>query len=227
MRIERVILRVIGLELREPFRISSGVTRERRILLVHLEGDGVVGVGECVAGESPHYSYETLETARFVLEHHLGPAVLGAELEGPGDAAALMDHAGIANAAVVGLSVGDTVQIVRETREGRMQEIEVKLFHKRYKWETRAVKLDGNQTVDVTLERDVVIEPNTLLRGATRVATGATVGPNCQLVDTEAVKKDIDNLEHALAVHDLPPKVMHSPRSKAARWRTCGAPEPA
>ncbi len=38
---------------------------------------------------------------------------------------------------------------------------------------------------EVTLERDVVLEPNTLLRGATRVATGATIGPNCQLVDTE------------------------------------------
>ena len=37
----------------------------------------------------------------------------------------------------------------------------------------------------MTLERDVVLEPNTLLRGATRVATGATIGPNCQLVDTE------------------------------------------
>ncbi|HET9944978.1 MAG TPA: bifunctional UDP-N-acetylglucosamine diphosphorylase/glucosamine-1-phosphate N-acetyltransferase GlmU [Actinomycetes bacterium] len=38
---------------------------------------------------------------------------------------------------------------------------------------------------DVTLERDVVLEPNTLLRGRTTVATGAVVGPNCLLVDTE------------------------------------------
>ena len=92
MRIERVVLRVIGLELREPFRISSGVTRERRILLLHLEGDGVDGVGECVAGESPNYSYETLETARFMLETHLGPAVLGLEVEEPGEVAAAMDR---------------------------------------------------------------------------------------------------------------------------------------
>jgi len=39
--------------------------------------------------------------------------------------------------------------------------------------------------VDVTLDRDVVLEPNTLLRGRTTVATGAVVGPNCLLVDTE------------------------------------------
>jgi bifunctional UDP-N-acetylglucosamine pyrophosphorylase/glucosamine-1-phosphate N-acetyltransferase len=38
---------------------------------------------------------------------------------------------------------------------------------------------------DVTVEPDAVLEPNTLLRGATRVAAGATVGPNCLLVDTE------------------------------------------
>ena len=37
---------------------------------------------------------------------------------------------------------------------------------------------------DVLLGRDVVLEPATLLRGATSVAVGATVGPNCLLVDT-------------------------------------------
>ncbi|MBW3553526.1 MAG: o-succinylbenzoate synthase [Gemmatimonadetes bacterium] len=93
MRIERIVLRVIGLELREPFRISSGVTRQRRILLVHLEGEGVEGVGECVAGEAPNYSYETLATARWVLQAHLGPAVLGAELDGAAEVTARMDAA--------------------------------------------------------------------------------------------------------------------------------------
>jgi bifunctional UDP-N-acetylglucosamine pyrophosphorylase/glucosamine-1-phosphate N-acetyltransferase len=38
---------------------------------------------------------------------------------------------------------------------------------------------------DVTLDRDVVLEPNTILRGSTSIATGAVVGPNCLLVDTE------------------------------------------
>lgn len=38
---------------------------------------------------------------------------------------------------------------------------------------------------DVTLEPDAVLEPNTLLRGTTHVAAGATVGPNCLLVDTQ------------------------------------------
>ena len=36
----------------------------------------------------------------------------------------------------------------------------------------------------VHIGRDVVIEPNTQLRGRTRVADGARVGPNCTLTDT-------------------------------------------
>ena len=42
--------------------------------------------------------------------------------------------------------------------------------------------------VDVTLERDVVLEPNTLLRGRTTVATGAVVGPNCLLATPRSAR---------------------------------------
>src|SRR5437764_502569 len=38
--------------------------------------------------------------------------------------------------------------------------------------------------VDVTLETDVVIYPSSRLFGATRVASGATIGPDTTLVDT-------------------------------------------
>ncbi len=38
--------------------------------------------------------------------------------------------------------------------------------------------------VGVEIEPDAVILPNTLLFGATRIATGARVGPNCSLTDT-------------------------------------------
>jgi O-succinylbenzoate synthase len=93
MRIERIVLRVIGLKLREPFRISSGTTTERHILLVHLDGDGVEGVAECVAGEAPNYSYETLETAWWVLERHLGPAALGADVGRAAELAPLLERA--------------------------------------------------------------------------------------------------------------------------------------
>ena len=43
--------------------------------------------------------------------------------------------------------------------------------------------------VQVELAQDTVIRPNTQLEGATRIATGADVGPNCTLKDT-AVGED-------------------------------------
>ena len=93
MRIERVLLQTVGLRLRRPFRSAGGVTRDRTILLVHLEGEGVRGVAECVAGDTPHYTSETVHTARWVLENHLVPAVLGRRFESPRDAAEVLDGA--------------------------------------------------------------------------------------------------------------------------------------
>ena len=88
--ITRVTLREIHLPLREPFRISSGVVHERRILLLELEdADGVVTWAECVAGEEPNYSDETVETAWHALREWLVPRVLGRALA-PGDVDALL-----------------------------------------------------------------------------------------------------------------------------------------
>lgn len=93
MRIDRVLLRTLRLRLRQPFRTSGGVTHDRTVLLVHLEGEGVEGVAECVAGETPHYSPETVETALWVLERHLVPAVLGRPFERAAELGGLLDRA--------------------------------------------------------------------------------------------------------------------------------------
>lgn len=92
MKIERIAWRLISLRLREPFRISSGVTRERRILLLALDLGGVDGVAECVVGEAPNYSYETLATARWAIEAHLGPALLGERFDHPREVAPFLDR---------------------------------------------------------------------------------------------------------------------------------------
>lgn len=93
MRIERVLLRTLRLRLKQPFRTSGGVTHDRTILLVRLEGEGVDGVAECVAGETPHYSAETVETARWVLERYLVPAVLGLAVDRAADVGPVLDRA--------------------------------------------------------------------------------------------------------------------------------------
>ncbi|HEX9729462.1 MAG TPA: o-succinylbenzoate synthase [Gemmatimonadales bacterium] len=88
--ITKLCLHDIALPLKEPFRISSGVTTERRIMLVQLtEGDGTVGWGECVAGEAPNYSPETVDTCRLAIREWLAPLVLGHPLAA---AAALHGH---------------------------------------------------------------------------------------------------------------------------------------
>ncbi len=78
MSIARIILREIRLPLREPFRISSGVVAERRIALLQLfDDDGSSAWSECVAGEFPNYSAETIDTAWLAITRWLGPRVIG------------------------------------------------------------------------------------------------------------------------------------------------------
>jgi O-succinylbenzoate synthase len=80
MKIQSVELRVLKMRLLKPFRTSFGVQQDRYPLLVRLEIDGRSHWGECVAGEGPWYSYETVETAWQILKGYLLPAVIGREL---------------------------------------------------------------------------------------------------------------------------------------------------
>ena len=84
LRIERIVLREIRLALREPFRISSGVVTERRIFLLELsDADGPTVWAECVAGEKPNYSPETVDTAWYAIKEWIAPRVLGRSIDGP------------------------------------------------------------------------------------------------------------------------------------------------
>lgn len=85
--VRRVELREIRLPLVEPFRISSGVVTERRILLLRLHDDtGSAAWAECVAMEQPNYSAETADTAWWALTAWLLPRLLGRPLRGTDDA---------------------------------------------------------------------------------------------------------------------------------------------
>lgn len=86
MRIESITLREIHLPLKEPFKISSGVTDVRRICLLELaSADGVIEWSECVAGEEPNYSYETIDTAWHAIREWVAPRIIGKELSDPRD----------------------------------------------------------------------------------------------------------------------------------------------
>jgi O-succinylbenzoate synthase len=80
--LKRIGLLEIRLPLREPFRISSGVVSERRILLLELhDQDGCSALSECVAGEYPNYSAETVDTAWHAIEQWIAPRLLHHPIE--------------------------------------------------------------------------------------------------------------------------------------------------
>jgi O-succinylbenzoate synthase len=84
LHIDRIELREVRLPLREPFRISSGVCAERRILLLELhDAQGTTVWSECVAGEEPNYSAETIDTAWHAVTAWVAPRVLGQTFTGP------------------------------------------------------------------------------------------------------------------------------------------------
>jgi O-succinylbenzoate synthase len=68
-----------------PFETSFGVTRERRILLAEVHSEGLVGWGECTAGERPHFSGESTDTAWQIMMQELGPMLAADAPEHGGD----------------------------------------------------------------------------------------------------------------------------------------------
>ena len=85
MKIDGIHLRELHLPLIRPFQTSFGVTTKRRILLAEVHSEGLVGWGECTAGERPHFSGESTDTAWQVIVNELGPMLAGASPEHGGD----------------------------------------------------------------------------------------------------------------------------------------------
>ncbi|MDX1396807.1 MAG: o-succinylbenzoate synthase [Gemmatimonadota bacterium] len=91
LRIAELTLREIRLPLVERFVISSGWMDNRRILLLELrDEDGATTWSECVAGERPNYSPETIDTAWLAIREWLAPKLFEAEPAGPEAVAALL-----------------------------------------------------------------------------------------------------------------------------------------
>ena len=90
--VSSITLREIRLPLREPFKISSGTVSERRIFLLELtDVDGTIAWSECVAGEAPNYSPETIDTAWIAVSQWVAPRVIGKSFAQPGDVHDVLD----------------------------------------------------------------------------------------------------------------------------------------
>ncbi|MEI9979464.1 MAG: o-succinylbenzoate synthase [Edaphobacter sp.] len=81
LNIDAIHMREINMPLAYPFETSFGLTTGRRILLIELESDGLTAWGECVAGEHPYFSDETIDTAWLITESELAPRLLDANVE--------------------------------------------------------------------------------------------------------------------------------------------------
>lgn len=89
-----IAMREIRVALKARFRISSGATQERRVLLLRLtDRDGTESWSECVAGETPHYSPETIDTCALAIREWIAPRVLGRRFPSPAELSATLDAA--------------------------------------------------------------------------------------------------------------------------------------
>ena len=84
-RIEGLQLRLVRLPLVAFFETSFSRVYDKTFILVTLDGDGVEGLGECVADVDPYYSAETNVTAWHVIKDFLAPLVLGRAFADPRD----------------------------------------------------------------------------------------------------------------------------------------------
>jgi O-succinylbenzoate synthase len=81
MRIDGIILRELQIPLLRPFETSFGSTTNRRVLLAEVRSEGLIGWGECTAGERPNFSGEWTDSAWQVIVQELGPMLAAATPE--------------------------------------------------------------------------------------------------------------------------------------------------
>jgi o-succinylbenzoate synthase len=84
-RIERLSLRLIRLPLVAFFETSFGRVYDKTFILVTLDGDGLQGLGECVADADPYYGSGTNVGAWHIIRDFLATLVLGKTFDHPRD----------------------------------------------------------------------------------------------------------------------------------------------
>jgi O-succinylbenzoate synthase len=85
MQIEAIFLRELNLPLLRPFQTSFGVTKDRRVVLAEIHSEGLVGWGECTAGEHPHFSEESVDSCWNVIVDELGPMLAASTPDNGGE----------------------------------------------------------------------------------------------------------------------------------------------
>ncbi len=73
--IDSLELRIVRLPLVSNFESNLGVESVKEALIVIVKKDGLTAYGECVAGNGPWYSEETIMSASYVIKKFLAPSL--------------------------------------------------------------------------------------------------------------------------------------------------------
>ncbi|MDG0812718.1 o-succinylbenzoate synthase [Cohnella rhizosphaerae] len=93
MRIDRIILRHVSMDLIHPFKTSFGTMRNKPFILVEaVDRDGISGWAESVAFPEPSYNEETLKTNWHLMEQFLIPLLQQSAIGHPNEISARWRH---------------------------------------------------------------------------------------------------------------------------------------
>lgn len=91
MKIERIDVKRLHLQLKNPFEASFGRLAKRDFLLIGVHSEGETGYAESVAMPFPFYNEETTDTISYMLETFLIPMLLKNPIEAPEDVSRLFE----------------------------------------------------------------------------------------------------------------------------------------
>lgn len=73
MKIKKVVLRKLQMDLKFPFQTSFGTEEHRKFIITEVHGENHIGYGECVVNANPFYNEETVQTAWHIMKDFLIP----------------------------------------------------------------------------------------------------------------------------------------------------------
>ncbi|KAB2338043.1 o-succinylbenzoate synthase [Cytobacillus depressus] len=76
MKIEKIVLRKMKMQLKKPFHVSFGIIKEKKFIVAEVHTKDFIGYGDCSALPFPFYNEETTSTAWHILDEFLIPLIL-------------------------------------------------------------------------------------------------------------------------------------------------------
>jgi len=108
MKIEKIRLRKLSLNLKNPFRTGFGEINKKETLIVSIESNGVTGYGESSSLHAPIYNEESVDGCMLFIKKYIASQIIGKEIDTVADLQVVLDKyrgnsiakAGIENAYV-------------------------------------------------------------------------------------------------------------------------------